>query len=44
MEHFFNVYKTLEGKETVVESAQDRDVAVAVIREGIERYIDTFCR
>ncbi|HOF65482.1 MAG TPA: inorganic diphosphatase [Bacilli bacterium] len=40
--HFFQVYKTLEGKETVVHQVQDRDYAVRIITEAIERYKRVF--
>lgn len=38
MQHFFAVYKQLEGKETAVESVTDRDDAITIIQEAIERY------
>lgn len=36
-EHFFSVYKNLEGKRTVVLGWKDRDAAYEVIRHGHER-------
>ncbi len=42
MEHFFSVYKELEGKETSVYSVADRDAAIAVIQEAIESYARLF--
>ena len=44
MRHFFSVYKTLEGKETVVDEVQSRDKAIEVINRSIENYIDKFCK
>ncbi|MGI6644397.1 MAG: inorganic diphosphatase [Bacilli bacterium] len=40
--HFFQVYKTLEGKQTVVHQIQDRDYALKLITESIENYKDHF--
>ena len=44
MSHFFQVYKSLEGKETAVEEAKGRDAAIEVISQAIESYIENFCR
>lgn len=44
MRHFFSVYKNLENKETAVDEVSDRDAAVKVIDEAINRYIDNFCK
>ena len=44
MSHFFSVYKTLEGKETAMDSVKDRDAAKQIIKESIDRYLETFCR
>ena len=44
MRHFFSVYKNLENKETAVEEVHDRDMAVKVISEAIDRYIENFCK
>lgn len=38
VEHFFKVYKDLEGKHTQVQGWKDVDVAYRIIREAIERY------
>ncbi|NLM22016.1 MAG: inorganic diphosphatase [Peptococcaceae bacterium] len=38
MEHFFTVYKQLEGKETDVETVKGRDFALKIIEEAIARY------
>ncbi len=38
MQHFFSVYKNLENKETAVDEVADREAALRVIREAIERY------
>ena len=44
MSHFFSVYKTLEGKETVVGDPQGADQAKEVIQKCLNAYIDKFCR
>lgn len=38
MEHFFSVYKQLEGKDTAVNPVQDRGDATEIIRKAIEHY------
>ncbi len=40
--HFFQVYKTLEGKETVVHHIQGRDKAIDIIEKSIEMYNEVF--
>ncbi|MEG2653117.1 MAG: inorganic diphosphatase [Ruthenibacterium sp.] len=42
--HFFTVYKTLEGKETVVDDVQGSDKAKAIIEKCLNNYIEKFCR
>lgn len=42
IKHFFQVYKTLEGKETVVTSVQGKDKAISIIRDNMEKYNDKF--
>ena len=44
MEHFFTVYKNLEGKNTVVDEAKDREAALEVIEKCLDNYVETFCR
>lgn len=44
MRHFFEVYKTLEHKETVVDEVKDRDEAIKVIDHCIDNYVETFCK
>jgi len=44
MQHFFSVYKTLESKETVVDEAEGREKAVAVIQHCLDSYLENFCR
>ena len=44
MRHFFTVYKNLEGKETAVNEVSDRAVAIDIIKEALERYLEMFCR
>ena len=41
--HFFRVYKSLEGKETVVSEVESADVAKEIIKKSMQRYKDTFC-
>jgi inorganic pyrophosphatase len=38
MQHFFTVYKQLEGKSTAVHTVQGRDVAVEIIKQSLIRY------
>ena len=38
IKHFFNVYKTLEGKETVVTEVLGRESAEQIIQEAIDAY------
>ena len=40
--HFFEVYKILEGKKTVVEHIHNADIAERIIQECIDRYISVF--
>ena len=42
MQHFFRVYKNLEGKDTAVNEVSGRDSAVATI--AVESYIQHFCK
>jgi inorganic pyrophosphatase len=44
MRHFFKVYKELEGKDTVISETQNRDAAIVIVENSINRYVDTFCR
>ena len=44
MKHFFRVYKSLEGKETVVDEVQNRDKAIEIIKSCIDNYVVEFCR
>lgn len=44
MRHFFQVYKTLEGKDTAVNKVSGRDSAVATIAAAIDNYIENFCK
>jgi len=41
--HFFKVYKSLEGKETVVSEVLGHEVAKDIIKNCINRYRDCFC-
>ncbi|MBQ7374320.1 MAG: inorganic diphosphatase [Clostridia bacterium] len=38
MQHFFSVYKQLEGKNTAVHTVQGRDVALKIIEQSLIRY------
>ncbi len=44
MTHFFTVYKSLEGKETVVDEVHGADEARKVIQKCLDAYVDKFCR
>ena len=44
MRHFFQVYKNLENKDTAVDEVSEREVAVRVIAEAIDNYIENFCK
>ena len=44
MQHFFRVYKNLEGKETAVNEVSGRESAVATIAAAIESYIENYCK
>ncbi|MDR0992169.1 MAG: inorganic diphosphatase [Ruminococcus sp.] len=44
MAHFFKVYKELEGKDTVINETKNREAAVEIVEDSINRYIDKFCR
>jgi len=42
MQHFFTVYKALEGKQTVVDEVRPRAEAERVIAQCRQRYRETF--
>lgn len=44
MTHFFSVYKSLEGKETVVNQPQGPEEAKEIIQKCFNAYIDRYCR
>ena len=44
MQHFFRVYKNLEGKDTAVNEVSGRDSALTTIPAAIESYIQHFCK
>jgi inorganic pyrophosphatase len=44
MRHFFSVYKNLENKETAVNEVSGREVALKIISDAINSYIESFCR
>lgn len=43
MVHFFSVYKSLEGKETVASDVSNREEAIEVIKKAIVSYQENFC-
>lgn len=44
MQHFFRVYKNLEGKDTVVDEVRGREDAVKTIAAAIDSYIEHYCK
>ncbi len=44
MMHFFEVYKALEGKQTVVDEACDSAEAKRIINYCIDNYVENFCK
>lgn len=42
MAHFFTVYKALEGKETAVLEIVNREAAIGIIEQSIEKYKNHF--
>lgn len=42
IEHFFNIYKAFETKETTIEGFKGREIAIDTVNKGIERYKKTF--
>ena len=42
MQHFFSVYKQLEGKTTAVNEVQGHKAAAAVIEQCIKNYKEKF--
>ena len=44
MRHFFSVYITLENKETAVNEVSERSVAIKIISEAIDNYIENYCK
>lgn len=42
--HFFEVYKQLEGKQTMVEKILGREDAERIIEECIQKYEEKFCK
>ncbi len=43
IKHFFKVYKSLEGKETVVNEVKGADAAKEIISKCIDAYKESFC-
>ena len=44
MRHFFSVYKNLENKTTAVNEVSGRDVALKIVKESIDSYVNNFCK
>lgn len=44
MSHFFKVYKNLEHKDTAVNEVSGKEVAVQIVKEAIDHYIECFCK
>ena len=44
MRHFFSVYKTLDNKETAVDEVSERSIAVKIISDAIDNYIEQYCK
>ena len=44
IKHFFTVYKSLEGKHTVVNDIRDRAEATRVINKCLNEYVEKYCR
>jgi inorganic pyrophosphatase len=44
MNHFFRVYKQLEGKDTIVNELGDRAKAVEIVAAAIDNYVENFCK
>lgn len=42
MQHFFRVYKQLEGKATYIEKVENVDIAKKIIEDSIENYKNKF--
>ena len=43
MRHFFQIYKSLENKETAVNEVESREAAIDIINECIAKYQEKFC-
>ena len=44
IKHFFEVYKTLEGKSTVVHEFKGPDFAKKIIKEALDRYQEVIAK
>ena len=42
IEHFFNIYKAFENKDTKIEGFKGKDTAINTIKSGLDRYDKTF--
>ena len=44
MEHFFHIYKDLEGRRVEILGWEKSEVAIAVIQDSITRYEEKYLR
>ena len=44
MRHFISVYKTLENKETAVDEVSERSIAVKIVSDANDNYIEQYCK
>lgn len=44
MSHFFQVYKQLENKDTVIDDVDGPQVAKEIVAQCIDNYIEKFCK
>ena len=42
IEHFFHIYKDLEGKRVEIQGWEKSERAMEIILESVKRYADTF--
>lgn len=44
MSHFFSIYKALENKDTAIDEIKEKENAIQIIQNSIDRYIDNYCK
>jgi inorganic pyrophosphatase len=44
MSHFFSIYKALENKDTAIDEIKEKEHAINIIQNSIDRYIDNYCK